>query len=340
MKIKEWEIDPVSLFSHELKTPLSSLRMGLELIQGRPKDDHHRIVRLMKEETERMIELVCGHLDQRLLKDGQAQAGQAQAGQIQNKQERPQGRPGEQAGKRPELLRFLWTPWTEAVSQALSAAKPAAEEKSLFFQINGGAWPHHKSGAPGSGRAGESEAWTAGKSQLSEGFLEVFGDPVWLAQALGNLLSNAIKASPACGGLFIDWGFSFHEGLSCSVADEGSGLSPEALNSLFKAGPPASNSFGSAPESFPPAGSLKSHGLGLSIARGIAEAHGGRLWTSPPADKKAGAKGGKKGGKPAKKREGRGAVFCLTLPVARLRLESMKPEPRPSLKPGKLKKAG
>lgn len=339
MKIKEWEIDPVSLFSHELKTPLSSLRMGLDLIQSQPKKERQRIVSLMKVETERMIELVCGHLDQRLLKDGQTQTEQAQ-----NKRD----------GKRPELLRFSWIPWEAAVSQALAAAKLAAEEKGLFFQVKGqpfkpqggGAWPLQKSGAPGGGakEGGESGAWVRGKGRPPKGFLEVFGDQAWLAQALGNLLSNAIKASPKGGSLFIDWGFSFERGLNCSVADEGGGLSPEAAASLFKAWPPGSESSGGAPKSRAPgrllkSHFLKSHGMGLGIARGIAEAHGGQLRIGSP-DKEGQAKSGK-----AASKKGRGAVFWLSLPLARLRTESADAESKPSLepgkfKPGKLKKAG
>ena len=293
MKIKDLEVDPISLFSHELKTPLSSLRMGLGMIQSDPQEDHQHILRLMGEEVERMIELVCGHLDKRLLLEGT-----------------------EKEGKK-ELLSFSWVSWEDVVSRALGASLLAAERKGISLGANGrrflrerGEGPARKTPRPSQKSAAKNstrfeEAVESGEGG-SEGFAEVFGDSAWLAQALGNLLSNALKAAPENSSVFVDWGFSPEEGLRCSVEDEGSGFSPENKDKpsdFFKLGGRGGErgkNFGGMPDSRRLGAQLKGHGMGLPIARDIVAAHGGLL--------EARSSG-----------KGKGAAFCFVLPLARWR---------------------
>jgi len=80
-------------------------------------------------------------------------------------------------------------------------------------------------------------------------------DAARVVQALSNLIANALKVT-ARGGM-IEIG---------AVRDAGPGLDPHELGSLFVPGP---------------CGTHPGHrgtGLGFTIARGIVDAHGGRIW--------------------------------------------------------------
>jgi PAS domain S-box-containing protein len=91
-------------------------------------------------------------------------------------------------------------------------------------------------------------------------------------QVLANLIGNAIKFTPAGGTITVS-GEVADQSVVFSVRDTGSGIAPEHLSHVFDrrwhAGKPGAHSTG----------------LGLAIARGIVEAHGGRIWVaSAPGD--------------------------------------------------------
>ena len=108
-------------------------------------------------------------------------------------------------------------------------------------------------------------------------------DPERIFRVLSNLLGNAIKFTPA-GGTITVRAERRGDDLSIAVADTGAGIAADELPHVFERYWKA--------QSTSQAGS----GLGLYIAHGIVEAHGGKIW----AESSAG-----------------GARFTFVLPLAR-----------------------
>jgi signal transduction histidine kinase len=103
----------------------------------------------------------------------------------------------------------------------------------------------------------------------------IYGDSERLFQALYNVASNAIKYTPDKGTITLN-GRLLPGFVELTIADTGIGISPEHQTSVF--------------EKFGQLGRTDLHssgrtkfkgggpGLGLPIARGILEAHGGNIW--------------------------------------------------------------
>ena len=102
-----------------------------------------------------------------------------------------------------------------------------------------------------------------------EGY-SVMADPDRIAQVLDNLLDNAIRYSPPGGAVTVSLRLEASE-VACRVADVGSGISAEHLPFIFERFYRADQARGRAD-----GGS----GLGLSIVRGLVQAHGGRTAAS------------------------------------------------------------
>jgi PAS domain S-box-containing protein len=128
------------------------------------------------------------------------------------------------------------------------------------------------------------------------------GDQTRLIQMFTNVIGNAIKFTPDGGKITVstarinilsnesagDWGESnlikagicYQEAIEISVKDRGIGIDSEDQTRIF--------------EKFFEAGNIEEHssgkvafnsrgaGLGLSIAKGVAEIHGGRIWVESP----------------------------------------------------------
>lgn len=92
----------------------------------------------------------------------------------------------------------------------------------------------------------------------------VYCDRRRILQVFANLLGNAIKFTDE-GGVRLEVSIKERE-VSFSVSDTGAGISPEHLPHLFER-------YWQARE-----GERSGAGLGLYIARGIVDAHGGRIW--------------------------------------------------------------
>jgi signal transduction histidine kinase len=92
-------------------------------------------------------------------------------------------------------------------------------------------------------------------------------EPEKIQRVLFNLLANALRHTPADGTVAVHARRLGDDEVVIEVADTGEGLSDEATERMFER-------FWRADR----ARSSKGAGLGLAIARGIVEAHGGRIW--------------------------------------------------------------
>jgi two-component system sensor histidine kinase BaeS len=104
---------------------------------------------------------------------------------------------------------------------------------------------------------------------LSGDELEARIDAARIEQVLGNLLTNAMRHTPAGGRIRIQAESLEHDAIRVSVDDSGEGIDEEARELIF--------------ERFYRLDSSRSRdrggsGLGLSVARKLVEAHGGRIW--------------------------------------------------------------
>ena len=116
----------------------------------------------------------------------------------------------------------------------------------------------------------------------------VMADRERIVQVLKNLLSNAARHSPESSPIRVE--AAREEGhVAVSVCDEGRGIPPQMLGQLFRKHVALIS--GDASDGMGPSG------LGLSICKGLVEAHGGRIRAESPG-------------------LGHGSRFTFTLPVA------------------------
>ena len=121
-------------------------------------------------------------------------------------------------------------------------------------------------------RAGE--AGIALQIEAGDDLPPLTGDPQRLGQVLGNLMANALRHTPAGGRVTLGAEALVADGVPPAVrlwvADSGRGIAAEDLPRVFdrfwRGDPARSHEAGAG------------MGLGLAIARGLVEAHGGRIW--------------------------------------------------------------
>jgi PAS domain S-box-containing protein len=103
------------------------------------------------------------------------------------------------------------------------------------------------------------------ETAISDPLRPVRADAGRVIQVLSNLVGNAIKFTPAGGSVRVEC-VSIGEEACFMVTDTGPGISPDQIPHLFSAFWQADSA------------DRRGLGLGLSIARGIVEAHDGRIW--------------------------------------------------------------
>jgi PAS domain S-box-containing protein len=122
------------------------------------------------------------------------------------------------------------------------------------------------------------------RAEVPESLPLVRADADRLAQVLSNLVSNAIKFTAPGGEVAVDARAVDHE-LHVRIRDTGPGISPDELPLVF-------DRFWRGQRGTVARGT----GLGLAIAKGLVEAHRGRIW--------------------AESTLGRGSTFTFTIPTA------------------------
>lgn len=100
-------MDPLSLFSHELKTPVSSLKLALDLIRKEQTspEDRQELLHLMDKEIHRMMLFISNTLDLRLLQ------------------------------KKEDLMKFEWEFWGNMIEESIKPFELPFREKGISWKI-------------------------------------------------------------------------------------------------------------------------------------------------------------------------------------------------------------
>lgn len=218
----------VAAVSHDLRTPLATLRAMIESINDGVVTDAASIQRF-----HRTMQSEVGYLSR--LIDDLFELSQIDSGLLQLRPE--EGNVG------------------DLVSDTLEALRPQADQGRLSL-----------------------------RGEVDDALPLVLMDVPRMQRVLHNLVQNSLRHTPPDGTVFIR-ASDLGDEVAISVRDSGEGVEKDELGRIFER-------FyrGSKARSRDNAGS----GLGLTIARGIVELHGGRIW--------------------AESERGSGATFVLTLP--------------------------
>ncbi len=124
--------------------------------------------------------------------------------------------------------------------------------------------------------------------ELPADALEIDGDQIRLVMALTNILHNAVRFTPDGGQITVRAARRASDEAWVTITDNGIGIPPDKLERIF-------DKFYQVEDHMTRRyGGL---GIGLSIARAVVEAHGGRVWADSPG-------------------LGQGASFFVALPLA------------------------
>lgn len=214
--------------SHELKTPLASIKGYMEGLQDGVFPATPETFQLIHQEADRL---------QRLVQDLQ-ELSRTEAGEVE--------------------INLQVCDTIELLQTALDRLKPQFADKGVNLEMS---VPDH--------------------------LPQVRADYDRTSQILTNLLGNSLQYTPPGGHVIVD---ANHHGdfLQFSIKDDGAGLSGEDVHQVFQRFYRADKS-----RSRRSGGS----GIGLTIARHLIEAQGGKIWAESPG-------------------LGQGSAFSFTLPIA------------------------
>jgi PAS domain S-box-containing protein len=218
----------VAIVSHDLRNPLSVVKMCASTLSEEPLPDAATITdlaRTMHQSAEWMHTIIQDLLDVAHLESGRFSLHNEQASPV------------------------------AVIEKAVLLHAPLAEERNLTL-----------------------------KSDASADVPSISMDVARIGQVLANLIGNALKFTEPGGSIAVSARATDDNRVVISVADTGRGIRAADLPRLFDRFWQASR------------GDLKrGTGLGLAIAKGIVEAHDGRIWVESA--------------------EGRGATFSFSLPA-------------------------
>ena len=204
--------DFLSMVSHELKAPLSSLLMQISVINdgmaGALTEKQSNLLSKAKDKTKGMIILVNDLLDYRRIQEGKS------------------------------IQKIESLDLREILERTIELMRPSAEDKHVTIT-----------------------------SKISDGLPAFNGDRGGIQAIFVNLISNAIKYTPSGGSVNISLAEAGKD-IRFKVVDNGMGISPEDLDRIF--------------ERFyriktKQTRSITGSGLGLSIVKGIVDAHNGTV---------------------------------------------------------------
>ncbi len=223
--------DLIAWVSHDLRTPLASIRVMLEAMADGVVSDPETVQRYLQN-TQGEIR----HLSR--LIDDLFELAQLDAGNTNFRFE-------------PSSLRDL-------ISDTLGSLQAQAEQRRVSLQ-----------------------------GQVDDRIDPVVMAPEKIQRVLNNLIGNALRHTPPGGNITVSARLD-GDTVRIEVADTGEGIAPGDLAHVF-------DSFyrGEKSRSRDDQG-LRGAGLGLAIAKGLVEAHGGRIWVES--------------------RLGQGTIFAFTLP--------------------------
>jgi signal transduction histidine kinase/ActR/RegA family two-component response regulator len=243
--ISEKKSDFLSIASHELKTPLTSIMGYSDLIVDGMKDrvdgGVYRMIESINRAAGRLNNVINNILD---------------VTRIEQKRLR----------LNPEMLRF-----NAVIQDCIDELVPVAAKRSITIN-----------------------------SSFAPDLPQFYGDRLRMQQVFTNLLSNAIKYSPDGSAVDVEIVLENSARFHITVKDRGIGIDVNEQKHIF--------------DPFSEIGEIRKHssgqmkfkgggmGLGLSIAKGIIERHGGRIWVESE-------------GAGERRDEFRGSTFHIALPV-------------------------
>ena len=213
----------INAVTHELKTPVASIRLHLETLQRRdlPETQKQEFYRLMLSDTDRLTETV-----EQVLRAGRAG--------------------DKKAGREKSTIDFR-----QLVQECMDAARAR----------------HHLS----------PEALHYEESSSNGAGVRVLGSEEDLRTAVFNVLDNAVKYSGENVDVRVRLNTSDEKRIVLSVQDQGVGVPPDDLKSIFKRFYRVNDRS---------LANVRGTGLGLFIVKSIAQKHGGKVFAESQGEGK------------------------------------------------------